>query len=187
MKVTRLTVCSAILSVALYAGPPQAQVVQAPANSARPRLVCMFLDLNSMDAASQSKARDNVMQFVEQQVAPSDLVEIVTYTSRVNVIQDFTGDRDSLLDALRTIVPNESGTGFAGNNDSSARVQAIQAAVSSLSRFPERKALVYFSAAAPKLGDDDHSPLKDAFDAARRANVAIYPVDTSVLPTPARQ
>lgn len=177
-------VCLATLSVALYAGPPQAQFAQAPANSARPRLVCMFLDLNSMDAASQSKARDNVMQFVQQQVAPSDLVEIVTYTSQVNVIQDFTGDHDSLLAALRTIVPNESGNGIAGNND--ARVQAIQTAVSSLSRFPARKALVYFSAAAPKLGDDDHSPLKDAFDAALRANVAIYPVDTGALPTPAR-
>jgi VWFA-related protein len=170
IKVTRLIFCLSAISLALHA--------QAQASSARPRLVCLFLDLHSLDAADQIKARDGAIQFVEQVAAPSDVVEIMTYTSRLNVIQDFTTDHDSLVAALRAITPAAPGS-QAGSNaaaDARARLQALQDAVSSLSRFPDKKAMVYFSSPTPNPGLDDElrAALKDAVNAAVRANVSIY-------------
>ena len=175
MKVTRLIFFLSAISLALHA--------QAPARSVRPRLVCLFLDLNSLDAAGQIKARDGAIQFIEQVAAPSDVVEIMTYTSRLNVIRDFTTDHDSLVAALRAIAPADLGSNaanHAGNDPASdgvrARLQALQEAVSSLSRFPDKKAMIYFSSptANPGLDDELKAALKDAVNAAVRANVSIY-------------
>ena len=175
IKVTRLIFCLSAISLALHA--------QAPANSARPRLVCLFLDLNSLDAADQIKARDGAIQFVQEVAATSDVVEIMIYTSRLNVIQDFTTDHDSLVAALHAIAPaapgssaaNRTGNDPAGNGVR-ARLQALQDAVSSLSRFPDKKAMIYFSSPAPNpnLDDSFKAALKDTVDAAVRANVSIY-------------
>jgi VWFA-related protein len=168
IKFTRLIFCLSAISVVLH----------AQATAARPRLVCLFLDLNSLDAAEQIKARDGAIQFVEQVAAPSDVVEIMTYTSRLNVIQDFTTDRDSLVAALHAIAPANPGSSATSNAAAnvSARFQALQDAVSSLSRFPDKKTLVYFSSLASNSGLDDElkAALKDAVTAAVRANVGIY-------------
>lgn len=191
MKAARLIFCLATVSLGLQARPPEAQVPQPSPNPGRPRLVCLFLDLNSVDATDQSKARDNAIQFVQELAAPSDLVQIVTYTSKLNVIQDFTGDHDSLLTALRTIEPNQAGNsaGVTGN-DLGNRIQAIQTAVSSLTRFPEKKALIYFSSVMPlpSVDDDDENPsaLKDAVKAATRANVSVYSPDLRSAPSAAQ-
>jgi VWFA-related protein len=188
MKAARLIFCLATVSLGLQARPPQLQQAPQPSvGSGRPRLVCLFLDLNSVDATDQSKARDNAIKFVQELAAPSDLVQIVTYTSKLNVIQEFTGDHDSLLTALRTIEPTQSGNSgtVIGANDVGNRIQAIQTAVSSLSRFPAKKALIYFSSVMPLPSvddDDDHSALKDAVKAANRANVSVYSPDLRSAP-----
>jgi VWFA-related protein len=140
--------------------------------------VCLFLDLNSLDAADQIKARDGAIQFVQEVAAPSDVVEIMTYTSRLNVIQDFTTDHDGLVAALHAIAPAEPGSQAANNaaDGIRARLQALQDAVSSLSRFPDKKTMVYFSSPTPNPGLDEDlkAALKDAVNAAVRANVSIY-------------
>jgi VWFA-related protein len=168
IKVTRLIFCLSAISVVLHAQ------TAAP----RPRLVCLFLDLNSLDLSEQIKARDGAIQFVEQVAAPSDVVEIMTYTSRLNVIQDFTTDHDSLVAALRAIAPAASESNSANNaaDGIRAHLQALQDAVSSLSRFPDKKIMVYFSSPTPNSGFDDQlkATLKDAVNAAVRANVSIY-------------
>src|ERR1700733_2055019 len=97
MKLTRLILSLTALSFAL-------QAQQAPAT--QPRLLCLFLDLNSLDAAAQSTARDNAIKFVQEQTAPSDRISVMTYTSQLNMLQDFTDSRDGILAALGTIMPN---------------------------------------------------------------------------------
>jgi len=163
-KWTRLIFCLSAISVVLH----------AQATAARPRLVCLFLDLNSLDATGQIKARDGAIQFVQELAAPSDVVEIMTYTSRLNVIQDFTTDHDSLVTALHAIAPAAPGNNAAG--DARTRLQALQDAISSLTRFPDKKTMVYFSSPTPNPGLDDElkTALKDAVNAALRANVSIY-------------
>jgi VWFA-related protein len=177
VKLTRLSLCLTLASVAL-----QAQAL-------RPRLVCLFLDLNSVDAAAQSQARDNAIHYVRDLLAPDDIVEIMTYTSRLDVIQDFTSDQDSLIAALRTILPSNAPTAAnnavaAGDDARRAQLQAIQTAVSSLSRFPERRAMVYFTAPLAPASLENNPELKDAVKAAAHASVAIYSFDQHGLGLP---
>ncbi|HEY1754548.1 MAG TPA: VWA domain-containing protein [Bryobacteraceae bacterium] len=177
MKLTRTILCLAAAALAVEA--------QAP----RPRMVCLFLDVSSPDLSAQSSVRESAIQYVQQLIAPSDIVEVMTYSSRLNVVQDFTSDQDRLIGALKTIepaTPNNVATGSAPANDDAGHgeVQAIQGAVSSLLRFPEKKTIVYFSAGNPKGSLDSSDDIKDEVNAAMRANVAIYSVE---VPNPSAQ
>lgn len=112
-----------------------------------PKLGCLFLDLNSMSAAEQAKAQQAAIQFIQDKTAPADLLEIVTYTSKFNVIQDFTSDHGVLLAALRNL-----GTAPV-SDDSNGRIGAVMAATASLNtalaRFPDHDAgLVYVTTRA---------------------------------------
>jgi VWFA-related protein len=177
MKATRLIFGTTILAMTAISA--------LHAQAARPRMVCLFLDLNSMDTAAQSNARDSAIQYVQQLIAPSDIVEVMTYTSQLNVVQDFTSDPGSLVAALRSIVPAAGSSPGAANTDLiHAQFQAIQTAVSSLSRFPERKAMVYFSTPVSQDSASHKEDLKDAINAAVRANVAVYSVDSRGLALP---
>ncbi len=177
MKLTRLIFSLTTLSLALHAQ----QAPQAPAAAAQPRLLCMFFDLNTMDAAAQSKALDNAVQFVQQQATPSDRISVMTYTQQLNVLQDFTDSHDSILAALRTIMPDGNGAA-----DASIQLQPIQAAISVLAPLPEKKAMIYFSGGIPRNGVDNQAQLRATTNAAIRANVAIYPVDSRGLSLPPR-
>jgi len=189
MKLTRLLLSLASVSLALHAQ----QAPQAPATAAQPRLLCMFFDLNTMDAAAQSKALDNAVQFVQQQATPSDRISVMTYTSQLNVLQDFTDSRDGVLAALRTIMPSDAGNGAAANPGpefdifiADRQLAAIQRAVEILAAFPEKKAMLYFSSGIPRDGVDNQAQLRATTSAAVRANVSIYPVDSSGLSLPPR-
>lgn len=172
MSTTRLICSLSVLSVVLYA--------QAPANPAPGRLLCVFLDMNAMDATQQATARDNAIQFVQQQAQPPDRIAVMTYTSQLNVLEDFTTDHDRALASLRTITPGSA----ASAGDTAARLQAIRAAVEALTPLPDRKVMIYFSPGALPGGGTNADDLRDTVNAAVRANVAIYPVDSRGLVAP---
>ncbi len=50
-----------------------------------------------------------------------------------------------------------------------------------LAAFPEKKALLYFSSGISKNGFDNQASLEAATNAAKRANVALYPIDARGL------
>ena len=166
MKLTSLILTLSSLSLTAFG---------QTAAAGSPRLVCLFLDFSSMSPQDQLKAQESAIQFVEQQAAPSDLVEIATYTSRLSVVQDFTADHDSLLTALKNIVPGDTAS---ASGDLGGRLQAIQDAAASLSRFPAKKALVYFSSGI-SVKDNDNSELSATVNALSRANVAVWAIDTA--------
>jgi VWFA-related protein len=191
MKLTRLLLALTV-SLALHAQ----QTLPTSTTPARPRLLCMFFDLNALDAAAQSKARDSAIQFVQTQATPSDLISVMTYTSQVNVLQDFTDSHDGILAALRTIMPSDAGNNGAGNGvagpefdilATDRQLSAIQAAVRILAAFPEKKAMLYFSSGIARNGIDNQAQLHAATNAAIRANVSIYSVDSrGLVPAPPR-
>lgn len=100
-------------------------------------MVCLFLDLGSMSPAEQAKAQEAAAQFIQEKAAPADLIEIATYTSKFNVVQDFTGDRESLLAALKSLKPAES------DGDATGRMEAIQAAKATLPQSDGQAGLVW--------------------------------------------
>ena len=66
------------------------------------------------------------------------------------------------------------------------QLQPIQAAISVLAPLPEKKAMIYFSGGIPRNGVDNQAQLRATTNAAIRANVAIYPVDSRGLSLPPR-
>ncbi len=104
----------------------------------------------------------------------------MTYTSQLNVLEDFTADHDRTLASLRMIMPG----GAAGAGGTAARLRAIRAAVEALSPLPDRKVMIYFSPAALPGGGTNAEDLRDTVNAAVRANVAIYSVDSGGLVAP---
>jgi VWFA-related protein len=192
MKLTRLFFSLATISLALHAQAPQA----TPAQS---RLLCLYFDLNSMDAAAQSTALENATKFVQEQATPADRIAVMTYTSRLNVLQDFTADHETVLATLRSILPNTPTDTPAASQNGPAQnatefniftadrqLAALQNAVELLAPLPEKKAMIYFSNGVPRNGVDNQAQLRATSNAAVRANVAIYSVDSRGLVAPPR-
>ena len=188
--------------------PPAAQPASAAANLANStrkdrRLLAMFFDMTTMPQFDQIRAIENAEKFIKQQMTSSDLVQIMNYGTKLNVLQDFTDDRDLLLSTLKNMVVGEgselaggAATAGAEGDDSGGFTQddtefnifntdrqlaAIEDAVKKLAAFPEKKAMIYFSSGIPKNGIDNQSQLRSAVNAAIRSNVAIYTVDARGL------
>src|SRR5487761_113533 len=90
------------------------------------RMIALFFDLTSMPEDDLMRAMKSATSFVRKQMAPADLVAVVTYSSGLRVVQDFTNDRDALDKAINSIAVGESSSlsqmgteGAAGGTDES--------------------------------------------------------------------
>ncbi len=61
------------------------------------------------------------------------------------------------------------------------KLAAIEQAARMLAALPEKKALIYFAGGVSKTGVDNQAQLEASINAAVKANVAIYPIDTRGL------
>jgi VWFA-related protein len=145
-------------------------ICQAPPAAPEPgRLVCLYFELNSLRGADLLTSRNNALEFVRQK-APADRIAVMTYTARLNALQDFTADPAKLVAALQSIRPFDS-----ANTDMDAiRLEALQAAAKSLRSLPEKKALLFFSGAR---AFDRETDLRPTTLALTQANISVYPVD----------
>jgi VWFA-related protein len=182
--------------------PPAAAPVTADQLKDR-RLIALFFDLSSMQPAEQIRARDAATKFIDTQMTASDVISIMTLTNELRVVQDFTGDRETLLTAIQALRIGDSSelaglaaTGADATDDSGEftaddtefnifntdlKLSALEDAARKLAPFPEKKALVYFSSGVGKTGVDNQSQLRATVNAAVRANVAFYPIDARGL------
>ncbi|HEX5228555.1 MAG TPA: VWA domain-containing protein [Bryobacteraceae bacterium] len=167
------------------------------------RLIAMFFDLSSMQAAEQVRARDAAVKFIDTQMTASDMISIMTLTNDLRVVQEFTGDRETLLTAIQSLHVGDSSdlagqgpTGADSTDDSGEftaddtefnifntdrKLSALEDAARKLAPFPEKKALVYFSSGIGKTGVDNQSQIRATVNAAVRANVSFYPIDARGL------
>jgi len=89
------------------------------------RLIVLFFDLSSMQIPDLLRALQSAQNFLKTEMTPADLVAVVTYSSNLKVLQDFTNDRDALSKSIRSIQIGQSstlasngGVGEAGGTDS---------------------------------------------------------------------
>jgi len=166
------------------------------------RLLVLFFDMTSMPIQDQVRAQEAARKFVQKQITPSDLVAIMSFNSDVQVVEDFTDDRDQLLKDIKNITIGEgqgfdeatsddstSDTGAAYTADDSEfnifntdrQLSALETAVKMLGSLNEKKALVYFASGMSRNGVDNQAQLQSTINAAIRANVAFYPIDARGL------
>lgn len=164
------------------------------------RLIVLFFDLSAMEPDEIDRAIASAEHYVDTQMAPADLVSIVSLGSALLVNQDFTSDRDLLKKQLQAFSAG-SGQGFEegttgtteGTPDTGQpftaddteynifntdrRLEALRSVAEKLSHLQQKKSLIYFSSGMDRTGIENQSELRAATNAAVRANLAIYTMD----------
>ena len=127
---------------------------------------------------------------------------IAAVGSTLQIVQDFTADREVLSAALDRFAAGDSlgfqdGTaptgeeteadGFVADDtefnifNTDRRLAAIEQLSDTLAPIQQKKSIVYFSSGMTQRGEDNQVQLRAAIDRAVKANVSIYPVDTRGL------
>jgi VWFA-related protein len=167
------------------------------------RLLVLYFDMSSMPIPDQLRALDSARKFILKQMTKADLLAMMEYASgSVKVLQDFTDDKDALMQQIETLIvgedqgfgdsPNDAAsadTGAAFGQDDSEfnlfntdrQLAALQTAVNMLAHLNEKKSLIYFASGITLQGVDNQAQMRSTTNAAARANVTLYPVDARGL------
>lgn len=167
------------------------------------RLIVMLFDFSSMQPPEQMRAKEAAIRFVKTQLTASDTVAIMTFSSELKTVQDFTSDRDLLISAIDRFrlgessenstfadegadAQDQSGQFMADETEfnifnADLKLAALEDAARQLEPYPEKKALIYISSGIQKNGVDNQSQLRATVNTAVRANVAFYPIDARGL------
>ncbi len=167
------------------------------------RLLALYFDMTAMPQPDQIRALMAADQFVRTQMVGDDLVAILRYSGgSVEVLQDFTADRNRLRSILQTIIIGE-GQGFGSSTDDAnspdtgaafgqddsefnifntdRQLSALQTASQMLARLSEKKALIYFASGLRLNGLNNQAQLRATVNAAIRAGVSFWPIDARGL------
>ena len=191
----------------LAAGPAgsKAVAVAKPEELRNHRLIVMFCDLTSMQPEDLERSVEAAQTFLRTKLQAADLVALVSLGDTLTVDQDFTADKDALIKEVGAYNGTE-GQGFAqGANANSNQVEdttaytpdeseyndlntdrelfALRAISQSLAKINEKKSLLYFSGGISRDGIENEASIRAAINAAVRADLAIYSVDTRGLQT----
>jgi VWFA-related protein len=178
-------------------------VVARPEELRNHRLIVMFFDLTSMQPEDLDRSVEAAQAFLRTKMQAADLVALVSLGDTLKVDQDFTADKNALIHEV-AVYNGTEGQGFAeGATANSNQVEdttgytpdeseyndlntdrelfALKAVAKSLEKITEKKSLLYFSGGISRDGIENQASLRAAVNAAVRANLAIYSVDTRGL------
>ncbi|HMD77457.1 MAG TPA: VWA domain-containing protein [Terracidiphilus sp.] len=178
-------------------------VVARPEDLRNHRLIVMFFDLTSMQPEDLDRSVQAAQDFLKTKMQPADLVALVSLGDTLKVDQDFTADKNLLINEV-AVYNGTEGQGFAqGATANSNQVEdttgytpdeseyndintdrelfALRAIARSLEKITEKKSLLYFSGGISRDGIENQASLRAAINSAVRANLAIYSVDTRGL------
>ncbi|MDR1990020.1 MAG: VWA domain-containing protein, partial [Acidobacteriaceae bacterium] len=174
------------------------------------RLLTLVFDTSSMQPDDVQKAIDSAMTWVDEQMSPADLVAVAAINTQLQILSDFTSSKERVKAVLNTLSGSD-GTAFDAvdasttstddqaqsatsdvtavdqsaqeldtfNND--IRLRALKTLADAMQPIQQKKAILYFSSGMQRNGLDNQVELRAAVNAALRANVAIYPVDSRGL------
>src|SRR5580698_105079 len=167
------------------------------------RLLALYFDMTAMRPADQLRALSAAERFLRTQMTSVDLVAILRYQGgSVDILQDFTADRNKLLSILETMIVGEgqgtvesiddassADTGAAFGQDDTEfnifnndrQLSALQTAANMLGSLSEKKSLIYFASGLRLNGIDNQAQLHATVDAAIKAGVSFWPVDARGL------
>ncbi len=164
------------------------------------RLIVLFFDLSAMEPDEIDHAVTSAEHYVNTQMAPADMVAIVSLGSSLLVNQDFTSDHDLLNKQIQAFGTGsgqgyeegttgttegtpDTGQPFTADDteynifNTDRRLEALRSVAEKLSHLQQKKSLIYFSSGMDRTGIENQSELRAATNAAVRANLAIYTMD----------
>lgn len=188
------------------APPAPAAATLTSESMAGRRLITLLFDVSSMQPDDVQRAVDSAQKYVSEKMSAADLVAVVTVSSTLSVLTDFTADRGKVAAALTTLgyaegtatAPPDASTAAtdeaaAAADDATAeasdldlfnndiRLRALKTIADTLAPIEQKKSIIYFSAGMQRSGQDNQVELRAAINAAVRGNVSFYPIDTRGL------
>jgi VWFA-related protein len=164
------------------------------------RLLVLYFDMTSMPLQDQTRSQKDALKFIRNDMTAADTVAVMSFTNRLNLLQDFTADRTLLAKAIDSLIIGEgsdlaaatpdaasSGAAFTVDDtefnifNADRKLVALQSAIKALGALPEKKGLLYFSSGFTKSGVDNEAQMRATTNAAIRYNVALFPVDARGL------
>lgn len=167
------------------------------------RLMALYFDMTAMPPADQLRALAAAQKFIRTQMTSVDLVSILKYSGgAVDVLVDFTDDRNRLLSIIETMIVGEGQGSDETTNDASTsdsgmafgqderefnifntdrQLAALQTASKMLGQLGEMKSLVYFASGLRLNGLDNQAQLHATINDAVRAGVSFWPIDARGL------
>jgi VWFA-related protein len=167
------------------------------------RMIVLFFDLTSMQPDELQRAVESGLQFVQGQMTPADLVAVVAFGNVLTVRAPFTNDRAVLARAIARLRPGKEANlaemGETPNEEeeneetftadltefnifnTDRKLAALESVAELLRGIPGRKSLIHFTGGVSQTGQENRSQLRAATDAANRANVSLYTVDSRGL------
>jgi VWFA-related protein len=163
------------------------------------RLIVLFFDLSSMQPEELERAVKAAHDYVDKKLSPADLIAVASFSTSLEVVQDFTADREQLAEVIDGF-GGVNGAGFeaGGNGDvedtsdngnaftaddtefnifnTDRRLDALQTLADELSGIEQKKSVIYFSSGMTQQ-QDNQVQLRRTVDRANRANVSIYAAD----------
>jgi VWFA-related protein len=164
------------------------------------RLIVLFFDLSSMQPEELQRAVKAAHDYVDQKLSPSDLIAVVSFSTSLQVDQDFTSDREQLNAAIDAYggangqgfdegttgdaegTPDTGGAFTADDTEfnifnTDRRLDALQSLADAVSGIEQKKSVIYFSSGMDQSGQDNQVELRRTIDRASRANMSIYAAD----------
>jgi VWFA-related protein len=172
------------------------------------RLMILFVDQSSMPIEDLIQAQKTVKDFVEKQLTPADLVAVVSNTSTLKLLQNFTNDRAALETAvarlhlgeaagladLGTTDPDTSGVSYEDTSDAftadetqynifntDRKLSVIESVGKMFGVLPGKKFLVHFSSGISTTGVENQSQLRATINTLNQNNTSLYSVDVRGL------
>ena len=173
------------------------------------RMIVLFFDMTSLAPDDLLRSTDAAQRFLRAQMTPADLVAVVSFGNQLRVLANFTNDRAFLQHAVARLVPGkesqlaamadaapqpgeeavteDTGAAFTADEtefnifNTDRKLAAVQALADLLRGIPGKKSVLHFTGGVTQTGEENRSQLRAATDAANRANVSIYTVDSRGL------
>jgi len=168
------------------------------------RLLVLFFDFSSMAVPDQLRAQEAALEYLTKSITKDDVVSVMLYTSTINILTDFTQDRDILTQVIKGMPIGEASelagladTGSCTGEDTAAafvadetefnilntdqKLAALEKVARQLANLPEKKVMVYISGGVSKTGIDNQAQMEASVNALMKANVVMYPLDARGL------
>ena len=167
------------------------------------RLVVLFFDITSMQPEDLERAQDAARNYINKQMQAADVVSVVSLDASLSLDQDFTQNKQLLLNAVNSYSGDQTQGFTPGSTSTTNQVEdttaytadeseyndintdrelfAIASIAKSLNYINQKKALLYFSGGISRDGIENQASLHAAINSAVRSNMAIYSVDARGL------
>ncbi|MFI5090658.1 MAG: VWA domain-containing protein [Terriglobales bacterium] len=173
------------------------------------RLIVLFFDQTALQPDELMRSKEGCERFLRDQMSPADLVALAVYGNQLKITVPFTNDRERLMKGVQSLLPGKDSqlaamqeasvlsgedstsedTGAAFTPDemefnifnTDRKLAALESLAEVLRVIPGRKNVIHFTGGITQTGEENRSQLRISTNAANRADVSFYTVDSRGL------